>query len=279
MNFYEHHLGDYMRCAAHLSMLEHGAYRRLLDVYYSTECPIPDAQAERLVCARSQDERDAVRVVLSEFFTLEDGAWRHSRCDEEIERYREKQDKARKSAEARWSRPTDSGRNADAMRTHSEGNAPTTHYPLPTTQEEAKDDALTCIANSPDGEPATNVVPADELEGRRKRTVVACPVARIADLWDEVLPELSSPVLWTDARRAHVSSRWREMAVHNGWKTQDEGIEWFRRTFVAIRGSPFLMGKTPPREKGKRPFKLTLDWMFGPQNFVKIVEGRYHAQG
>jgi len=151
--------------------------------------------------------------------------------------------------------------------------------PSPSPSPTSKDHDLTVIANSPDGEPATNVIPADELEGRRKRTVIACPVARIADLWDEVLPELSSPVLWTDARKTHVSSRWREMAVHNGWKTQDEGIEWFRRTFVAIRGSPFLMGKTPPREKGKRPFKLTLDWMFGPQNFVKIVEGRYHAQG
>ncbi len=172
-------------------------------------------------------------------------------------------------------------RNKEALRTQANASERKrtldTDTDTDTDTEEAR--AKDYIANSPDGEPATNVVPADELEGRRKRTVVACPVARIADLWDEVLPELSSPVLWTDARKTHVSSRWREMAVHHGWKSQDEGIDWFRRTFVAIRGSPFLMGKTPPREKGKRPFKLTLDWMFGPQNFVKIVEGRYHAQG
>lgn len=84
MNFYEHHLGDYMRCTAHLSLLEHGVYRRLLDVYYSREAPIPDAQAERLVCARSADEREAVRAVLVEFFTQDGDGWRHSRCDAEI---------------------------------------------------------------------------------------------------------------------------------------------------------------------------------------------------
>lgn len=145
-------------------------------------------------------------------------------------------------------------------------------------QRESKDDALTCIANSPVGEPATNVIPADELDGRRKRSVIACPVAKIADLWDEVLPELASPIVWSEARKSAVSARWREMAVFHGWKTQDEGIDWFRRTLVAIRGSPFLMGKVPPRERNSRPFALTLDWMFGPKNFLKVVEGRYHEQ-
>ena len=147
-----------------------------------------------------------------------------------------------------------------------------------TEEARAKDDALTCIANSPDGEPATNVIPADELEGRRKRTVIACPVARIADLWDEVLPELASPIVWSEARKSAVSARWREMAVFHGWKTQDEGLDWFRRTLVAIRGSPFLMGKVPPRDRNGKPFALTLDWMFGPKNFLKVVEGRYHEQ-
>jgi len=104
------------------------------------------------------------------------------------------------------------------------------------------------------------------------------PVQRIADLWDEVLPELRSPIVWNDARKTAVSTRWREMAVFHGWKTQDEGVDWFRRTLVAIRGSPFLMGRVQPRNRDQKPFALTLDWMFGPKNFLKIVEGRYHEQ-
>lgn len=277
MKYYEHHLGDYMRSCAHLSLLEHGVYRRLLDVYYSTEATIPAAQAERLVCARTHDERAAVAAVLSEFFTQEGDQWRHSRCDAEIDRYREKQDKARKSAESRWNKPAHSEGNADAMRTHSERSAKAmlTNNQEPITIESKE--CTTCIADSPSAESAGDA-PTDELEGRRKRSVIACPVQRIADLWDEVLPELRSPIVWNDARKTAVSTRWREMAVFHGWKTQDEGVDWFRRTLVAIRGSPFLMGKVQPRNRDQKPFALTLDWMFGPKNFLKIVEGRYHEQ-
>jgi len=86
MNYYERHLGDYARDTAHLSMTEHGAYTLLLDRYYSTESPIPSDQAHRLARARTKEERAAVDSVLEEFFVLQDGAWRHGRCEEEIEK-------------------------------------------------------------------------------------------------------------------------------------------------------------------------------------------------
>ena len=92
MNFYERHLGDYARDTGHLSLLEHGAYTLLLDRYYSTEKPIPAKQAERLARATTKPERDAVKAVLDEYFTLEDdGCWHHKRVDEEIFSYQEKE--------------------------------------------------------------------------------------------------------------------------------------------------------------------------------------------
>ena len=84
MNYYEHHLGDYAKDTGHLSMLEHGAYRILLDRYYSTEAGIPAAQAYRLARARSEEERQAVDVVLEEFFERVDGVWINRRAEEEI---------------------------------------------------------------------------------------------------------------------------------------------------------------------------------------------------
>lgn len=93
MKFYEHHLGDYAGAAGHLSMLEHGAYRLLLDRYYATEQPLPaDLLAiYRVARARSADERAAVDAVLAEFFVLEGGEYRNRRCDAEIARYQEHQ--------------------------------------------------------------------------------------------------------------------------------------------------------------------------------------------
>ena len=47
-----HHLGDYAKDTAHLSMLETGAYRLLLDRYYGTEQGIPADQAHRIARAK-----------------------------------------------------------------------------------------------------------------------------------------------------------------------------------------------------------------------------------
>ena len=41
MNYYKRHIGDYAAATRHLSMLEHGAYTMLLDVYYTSEQPLP----------------------------------------------------------------------------------------------------------------------------------------------------------------------------------------------------------------------------------------------
>lgn len=84
MNFYKRHIGDYLKDTAHLSLLEHGVYTRLLDVYYTRESGIPDAQAARLVGARGKEECAALKVVLDEFFELIDGTWIQDRCEREI---------------------------------------------------------------------------------------------------------------------------------------------------------------------------------------------------
>lgn len=99
MNYYEHHLGDYAKDTAHLSMLEHGAYRMLLDRYYGTEVGIPESQAHRICRAKSRDEKAAVDAVLEEFFILEDGVWKNNRADSEIKKYADKRPKAEEKKE------------------------------------------------------------------------------------------------------------------------------------------------------------------------------------
>lgn len=94
MNYYEHHLGDYAKDTAHLTMLEHGAYRLLLDRYYGTEQGIPADQAHRIARARSRDEKAAVDAVLGEFFFLDDGLWKNNRAEDEIKKFSDKKPKA-----------------------------------------------------------------------------------------------------------------------------------------------------------------------------------------
>ena len=92
MNYYKFNIGDYAAATRHLTMIEHGAYRLLLDVYYTTERPLPaDVKASaRKAGARSKEEIAAVEIVLSEFFVLTEEGWIQNRCDSEIALFQSK---------------------------------------------------------------------------------------------------------------------------------------------------------------------------------------------
>lgn len=141
MNFYAFHIGDYASATRHLTWTEDAAYRRLLDVYYVKEGPLPAdlRQVYRLAVAGSEEQREAVDSVLSEFFRLTEAGYVHSRCEKEIATATDKRVKASQSAKARWGNaksespalPSQSERNANASKTPCEriekscdGNAP-----------------------------------------------------------------------------------------------------------------------------------------------------------
>lgn len=90
MNYYKRHIGDYVKDAGHLSLLEHGVYTVLLDRLYATERPIPEGEVYRVTRATTKPEREAVDSVLREFFDLDDGAWSNGRVQEELEAAAEK---------------------------------------------------------------------------------------------------------------------------------------------------------------------------------------------
>lgn len=99
MRHFAHHIGDYAAATAHLSFVEDAAYHRLLRRYYQDEKPLPTelVATQRLVGARSREEREAVKNVLEEFFKLTERGWVQVRADREIEAYRVRADIAREN--------------------------------------------------------------------------------------------------------------------------------------------------------------------------------------
>lgn len=89
MNYFEFHIGDYAEATAHLSILEDGVYSRLLRKAYATERPLPAEldRVQRVIGARTEEERAAVEAVLYEFFELRDDGWHQERCDQAIAAY------------------------------------------------------------------------------------------------------------------------------------------------------------------------------------------------
>lgn len=191
MNYYEHHLGDYEGATAHLSWSEDCAYRRLICLYYRSEAPIPAdiKQVCRLIRAASKPERDAVQQVLGEFFELREDGWHQARCDADIARFKNKQRKAKESADARWSH-TERNANADAddMRTHTERNADGMHRaPVPSPQ-------------SPDTKPSSKAasVTAHEKSGPSEAPAAdaATPRENRPDRGSRLRPDWALPKAW-----------------------------------------------------------------------------------
>lgn len=107
MNYYRHHLGDYAKDTAGLSLLEHGAYRLLLDSIYASEKPIPNLMAAQRICgAQTKRERDAVSAVVSMFFFETDKGYWNKRAESEIQKYKQLAESGRESgrigAARRW---------------------------------------------------------------------------------------------------------------------------------------------------------------------------------
>jgi uncharacterized phage protein (TIGR02220 family) len=124
VNFYKHHLGDYDGATAHLSWDEDLAYRRLLNVYYRLEAPIPKdpGTTYRLVRAITKSQKEAVTSVLNEFFVELDDGWHNQRCDEEIAQFKidnEQNQERRESEKERQRRHRDRRKNLFAgLREH-----------------------------------------------------------------------------------------------------------------------------------------------------------------
>ena len=91
MHFYQFNPADFNNSARHLSLVERALYRDLIDMYYCDEQAIDAsnmARLERRLLCRTQDEKDSLAYVLSEFFVKRGNKFHHHRIDREIKNYR-----------------------------------------------------------------------------------------------------------------------------------------------------------------------------------------------
>lgn len=264
MNYFPFHIGDYLSATRHLSWEEDMAYRRLLDVYYTTEKPIPSdhKQACRLVLATTESQREAVETVLSEFFELTEAGWINGRADAEIEAMREKQQKQRDRANKRWQKPDAEHGNAPAMPRHNKSDAtasisdasalPPTPTPTPTPKEKKP------TASSPAKLPT-------------------CPASDLIDLYHSILPSLPAVRLETESRKRALRKTWEWVLTshkHDGTPratNREEALAWFRSYFERASENDFLMGRTP-RSGEHQNWKCDLDFLLTERGMKHVIE-------
>ena len=136
-------------------------------------------------------------------------------------------------------------------------------------QEQEQDISIT--SNDVIVETAVSDPPVSESEKVEKpKTGIDCPYQKIIADYNEILGQyLGMCQKLTPTRQKAVQARWRDCMKDGDFKTQEDGIAYFRRYFEYIKTCDFLMGNNG------RDWRADFDWIFKQQNYTKICEGKY----
>ncbi len=137
-------------------------------------------------------------------------------------------------------------------------------------QEQEQEQDISITSKDVNVETAVSDPPASESEKVEKPKGIDCPYQKIIADYNEILgPYLGMCQKLTPTRQKAVQARWRDCMKDGDFKTQDEGIAYFRRYFEYIKTCDFLMGNNG------RDWRADFDWIFKQQNYTKICEGKY----
>lgn len=218
MNYYSKHIGDYATATAHLSLAEHGAYNLMIDAACGTERPLPDDINTlcRMLRAVTDQERQAVENVASEFFVRTESGLINRRVEVEIRKFREfseaqsrrgksggrprKEETREKPGEKPALSPGFQKQNPDESRTKPGGNpeetpekashspSPIPHSPLPSTRSPDPEQGFLApppppsSGNTQDGAPSARAAAA---AGKKQSQPAAQAPQEIAEALDD----------------------------------------------------------------------------------------------
>lgn len=258
--WYSHYIADYDQDTVDLTLLQHGAYRRLMDHYYRLGGPLPaNASVLHRVCSAStKAEREAVNYCLSRFFAVTNGFFVQRRIERELKKMA---DISQKRAKA-----------AMQMHSKSSAKAPANAHTLHTSHF-TEDKNLSATHSSDEGSdpPKETTKVNGKSNGHDVARVDAFPTAEhlqmAADHWNEIAAESGLPQIekLTDGRKRVLGARLRECGDVGSWM----GV------INMVMDSPFLLGRVAPRAGSEQPFRASFDWANKAENFQRIKEGRY----
>lgn len=262
MNHYPFHVGDYAAHTRYLSPMADLAYRRMLDLYYMSEKPLPAEPAEVARLIGLSDYIKDVSDVLSDFFVKSEQGHRNQRADEEIAAYQAKADRARGAGKKRL--------NGEKFHDFSDSDVKSDVK----SEQESENNQ-----NQNQNHINTHTV-TQETSTVGSRGLPDCPHEAIIGLYHELLPTSPRVMRWGKERKGYLRQRWLEQSrpseTSKGYDTQEAGLNWFRRYFAFVAKSDFLTGRTKARE-GREPFVASLEWLLLPSNFTNVLEGKYHG--
>ena len=256
MNYFPFHIGDYRAATAHLSNEEDLAYRRLLDMYYDSEQPIP--LETQWVARRLRLDTQHIEIVLSDFFTKQEDGWHHARCDAEIAEYVRNAEKNRANGK-KGGRP----KATPALTENPVGSQMVSAGMPVATQVEGNQEPRTS-----NQEPIVLLSPAK---------LPTCPANEIVNLYHAVLPSLPSVRLMNDKRKKSISKFWQFVLTSKKSDgtaratNSDEATAWIKAYFERANENDFLMGRGQ-RSDAHSNWECDIDFLMSDKGMKQVIE-------
>lgn len=240
------YIGDYLRDTNRLTTEQHGAYLLLIMDYWVNGAP-PDVDSILAqICRLDANAWSIAKLVIKPFFTITDGKLTHPRIDREIQDARTKKlgavRKAEAAAKARWDKE-----NASSI---------------------ASSNSRSMLEDCPSPSPSPDNTNSKALVVAKADNV---PFGKIVDLYHQALPVLPRVADLSAKRKALVRARWQGIKP----ESVDDGLNEFKCFFDIVSKSKFLTGQST--NGGGRPFRANFEWLMNESNYLKVIEGNYHA--
>jgi uncharacterized protein YdaU (DUF1376 family) len=225
MHYYKRNLGDYAKKTGRLTMLQHGAYTLLIDSCYDREIFPTLEQALDWTWAATEAEVEAVKFVLSRFFTIDkDGCYIQDRILFELLEYHAKADTNKRIAIERETKRREKSTN----RVQDVNEPPPNHKPITINHK-----------------PITN---------KNTATTVATPVGVSESVWQEFVSHRK-------AKKAKVTQLVIDKIVEEtnkaGWTLEDALKETIVRNWQSFKADWVLEKQTASQKAQSNMHQLT----------------------
>ena len=233
---------DYEAKTSHLTIAEDGAYFRLLRLCWMTAgCSLPDDEAWIMRRARafSDDEKQAIRTILDEFFTLKNGRWINERLTTEFKEAASKHLKRKKA-----------GRKGGSVKSLKSNDKEPSN---------AKAMLKQCSSNQNQNQNQNQSILDDTKVSLLNQVKADCEIA--VSEWNQAAGEHGWPKVQrlTAARSKQLAGRIKDAGGLDGWQS----------ALQKAGESDFLCGRNGAWSG------FGFDWMVKAGNFTKLMEGNY----
>jgi uncharacterized protein YdaU (DUF1376 family) len=241
MHYYKFNIADYRKDTGHLSTIEHGIFRQLIDWYYLDEQPISlETQVVSRRLRLGSDDLIFLENVLSDFFQKTEKGYTHKRIELEIREYHGKAETNKVNGK-RGGRP---------KKTQSVISG------LPDQSQ-----------NNPNQEPITN----NHKPKRENATSVACPSDVAEQVWQD----------WLSLRKSKKASVTetvvngaRQEANKLGWPLEQFLIEWCTRGSQGLKAEwvkPDQQSMSKTGQMNKKVISGLTRGLIGGDNNVRLL--------